>query len=220
MAKKSETEDTNATEQTQEAAAEEQADQKSKPSSEEIEKIIRQHVGFSMIAGALPIPILDIVVVTATQMDMLRQLADAYGVDFNEERGKSIASSIMGATLGTVAGRVGASIVKAVPLVGWLLGIGSQVIFSGASTYALGKVFQSHFDEQGTMFDFNVDKMKDRFKSFMERGKKVAEDINENRSEDDILATIEKLKALKDKGAISEEEFEKSKKDLLAKLTR
>lgn len=191
-----------------------------KPTDEAVEKIIRRHVGFSMVAGAIPAPIVDIVIVTAIQMDMIRQLAGAYGVDYNEERGKSISASIMGATAGTLVGRVGASAVKAIPVVGWLLGIGSQVIFSGASTYALGKVFQSHFKKDGTMFDFNSDKMKDRFRSFFERGKKVAENMRDKPNEDDIVATIEKLKELKDKGAISEDEFESSKKDLLDKLTQ
>lgn len=225
MAKKDETvtpdEQETTTSQTEDEHAEAESEARTeKPTDEAVEKIIRRHVGFSMVAGAIPAPIVDIVIVTAIQMDMIRQLAGVYGVDYNEERGKSISASIMGATAGTLVGRVGASVVKAIPVVGWLLGIGSQVIFSGASTYALGKVFQSHFKKDGTMFDFNTDKMKDRFASFFERGKKVAENMRDKPSEDDIVATIEKLKELKDKGAISEDEFESSKKDLLDKLTQ
>lgn len=77
----------------------------------------------------------------------------------------------MGATPGSIIGRTGASALKAIPGIGTILGIGSQVVFAGASTYALGKVFQSHFDENGNLFNLNVDKMKDRFKGFMDNGK-------------------------------------------------
>jgi uncharacterized protein (DUF697 family) len=189
------------------------------PEAEAVEKIIRKHVGYSMVAGALPVPLIDIVAVTAIQMDMLKQLATVYRVDFSEERGKSIVSSIMGATFGTVAGRFGASLVKAVPGIGMLLGIGSQVVFAGASTYALGKVFQSHFEENGTFFNLNMDSMKEKFRGFMDKGSRVARDMRRKRSEEDVFATIEKLKDLKDKGAVTEDEFEKTKKDLLEKLT-
>ena len=198
--------------------AEEQ--EKAKPSGEQIEQMIRQHVGFSMVAGALPLPLIDVIAITAIQIDMLKQLAKEYNVDFSEERGKSIVASIMGATLGTFLGRVGASAVKAVPGIGWLLGIGSQVILAGASTYAIGKAFQSHFEENGTFFNVDLDKMKAQFRSLFEKGKDVAEKMKNDQSEDEIMATIEKLKKLKDSGAITEKEFESSKKELLDKLTR
>ena len=190
-----------------------------RPACEAIEKLICQHVGFSMVAGAIPIPIVDIVAVTAIQMDMLRQMSNRYGLDFNEERGKSIAGALMGATLGAALGRIGASAFKAVPGIGTLLGIGSQVIFAGASTYAIGKVFHSHFDADGTMFNFDTEKFKNAYRDFMARGKEVAAEIQDDQSHEDILATIERLKELTDKGTITEEEFEASKKDLLAKLT-
>ena len=60
--------------------------------------------------------------------------------------------------------------------------------------------------------------MKEKFEEFLNIGKKVAKDQQKNKNKNDILATIEKLKELKDKGTISEEEFEKSKTELLGKL--
>ena len=60
--------------------------------------------------------------------------------------------------------------------------------------------------------------MKKKFEEFLNIGKKVAKDQQKNENKNDILATIEKLKELKDKGTISEEEFEKSKTELLGKL--
>ena len=182
--------------------------------------IIKQHVTFSMIAGAIPFPIVDIVAVTAIQMDMLKQLAATYGVDFNVERCKSLATSIMGATLGSFIGRLGASALKAIPGIGTLLGIGSQVVFAGASTFALGKVFQAHFESNGDLLTINLDEMKNQFEEFLKKGKKFAENLKGKQKEEDVFATIEKLKDLKDKGVITEKEFESTKKELLEKISK
>lgn len=184
------------------------------------DSIINSHLGFAMVAGAIPVPIVDIVAVTAIQMDMLQQLANLYKVDFNNERGKSLVSALIGTAIGTTIGRLGASAVKSIPGIGTLLGIGSQVILSGATTYAIGKVFQSHFQNNGTLFDFSVDAMKAKFEEFLNIGKKIAKEKEKEQNEDDIISTINKLKELKDNGAITEEEYESTKKELLAKLKK
>ena len=184
------------------------------------DSIITQHVTFSMIAGAIPFPLVDIAAVTAIQMDMLKQLAATYGIDFNVERGKSLATSIMGATLGSFIGRLGASALKAIPGIGTLLGIGSQVVFAGASTFALGKVFQAHFESNGNLLTIDLDEMKKQFEAFLKKGKKFAENLKGKQKEEDVFATIEKLKELKDKGVITEKEFESTKKELLGKISK
>ena len=50
------------------------------------DEIIRQHAVFGMAAGAIPIPVVDVAAVTAIQIDMIRQLANFFEVDFNEEQ--------------------------------------------------------------------------------------------------------------------------------------
>jgi len=190
----------------------------------EIEKkadsIISTHLGFAMAAGAIPVPYVDIIAVTAVQVDMLQQLANLYEIDFNNERGKSLISALIGSSIGSTLGRIGASAVKSIPGIGTILGIGSQVILSGAATFAVGKIFQSHFQSNGNLFNFNLEVMKEKFDEFLNIGKKVAEDKQKESSEDDIFATIEKLKGLMDKGIISKDEFEKSKKELLQKISK
>ena len=171
-----------------------------------------------MVAGAIPFPIVDIVAVTAIQMDMLQQLATYYDIDFNSERGKSLISSLLASTIGINLGRMGASVLKVVPGIGTILGIGSQVILAGASTYAIGKIFQNHFQNDGNLFDFDVNSMIVKFEEYLESGKKVAEEKQKKTDKNDILETIDKLKELKDKGVITEAEFIKTKKELLDKL--
>jgi uncharacterized protein (DUF697 family) len=151
-------------------------------------------------------------------MDMLQQISKIYDVDFNSERGKSLVSSLLASTIGINLGRMGASVLKVVPGIGTILGIGSQVILAGASTYAIGKIFQNHFQNNGDLFNFDVDSMISKFEDFMEKGKKVAEDTQKSTNKTDILETIDKLKELRDKGVITEAEFNKTKKELLDKL--
>ena len=91
---------------------------------EQANRIINEHATFSLIGGAIPIPIVDLVAVTAIQLDMLQKLAELYEVNFNSERGKFLVSALIGSTLGTSIGRVGASAVKGIPGIGTILGIG------------------------------------------------------------------------------------------------
>jgi uncharacterized protein (DUF697 family) len=182
------------------------------------EETINNHVGLSMVAGAIPFPVLDIIAVTAIQMDMLQQLATTYDVDFNNDRGKSLISALIASSVGSKLGSLGASALKVVPGIGTILGIGSQVILAGASTFAIGKIFQSHFQNDGNLFDFDVEGMISRFEDYLESGKIVAEEKQKSQSKNDILETIDKLKELKDKGVITEAEFNKTKKELLDKL--
>lgn len=178
------------------------------------EDVINIHWKFAMVAGAMPIPIVDVALVTGVQLDMLSKIADIYGIDFNQERGKSIALALVG----TSFGRLGASAIKAIPGVGTILGISSQVIIAGATTYAVGKVFQEHFQSNGNLENFDVKKMESEFTRFFNIGKEKSKKAKEYESADDILKTIERLKTLKENGSITDSEYQKAKEELLKKL--
>lgn len=186
--------------------------------SEQAEQVIRQHVGYSLVAGALPIPLIDIAAVTVIQVDMLHKLADLYDVAFDQARGRSVIASLIGATGGHMIGRLGASLVKGIPGIGSLLGIGSQIVLAGASTYAVGKVFQDHFSRGGTLATFDARSWQAPFERFFSSGQTVAQKMKENQDHEDIVETLKKLKELRDSGAISEQEYQETKAGLLQKL--
>ncbi len=182
------------------------------------DEIIGQHVTFGMIAGAIPVPIVDIASVTAIQLDMIHQLSKLYDIDYDDERGKSLVGALIASGIGVSIGRAGASMVKALPGVGTILGIGSQVIFSGASTYAIGNVFKQHFESGGNLFDLDTVKSADAFKSFFDLGKEYAKKKEKIQSKEEIFETLETMKDLHEKGVITQEEFEKTKAELLKKI--
>lgn len=175
---------------------------------------IQTHVIYSMTAGAIPVPLIDFVAISAIQIDLIRQLARLHGADFDANLGKTLVSSLVGTSLA----KIGASAIKAIPGIGTAMGIGAQVILSGASTYALGRVFDSHFGAGGTLSSFNIDAMKKVYEELLAKGKDVAQKLRGDSRRDDIPATIEKLAELRKSGAISEADYELTKKKLLDRL--
>ena len=179
------------------------------------EKIIRTHVIWSMGAGLMPVPLFDIAAVTAIQMDMLKQLADLYHVDFSHAAGKTFVSALTGSTFA----RIGASLVKAVPGIGTVIGGISMSLMSGTSTYAVGQVVKNHFDSKGSLLGIDIGKAKKAYAEAFERGKKVVSDLEDKKGESqDVYESLEKLGRLKEQGVITEEEFEVQKRKLLDRL--
>ena len=203
--------------------------------------IIRNHVVWSMGAGFIPILIADIFAVSALQLDMIRQLCKVYDVDYQEQQGKAIVTSLTSTTLARMGAK---SLVKLIPGIGSWVGGVTVSVFAGASTYALGEVFKKHFETGGTILDFDPERLKNYYKEKFEKGKQVAKDLNnqeategsvsvkeeivdiveeeipvaEAKSDtegDDIIARLKELGELKSSGVITEEEFEKMKKKLI-----
>ncbi len=137
------------------------------------DSIIRNHVIWSMGAGFIPIAIADIFAVSAVQLDMIRQLSKVYEIDFKETEGKALITALTGSTLA----RMGASAIKLIPGIGSALGGVSMSLMGGASTYALGEVFKTHFATGGTFLDFDPGRMKKFYQEKFEKGKEVAKDL-------------------------------------------
>lgn len=145
-----------------------------KDRSKRADRTIRNHVLWSMGAGFIPFPVADFLAVAAVQLDMIRSLSNVYDIDFKETEGKALITSLTGSGLS----RMGANaLIKMIPGVGTALGGVSMSMLSGASTYALGQVFKTHFDTGGTFLDFDTNRFKKFYDEQFEKGKKVAEDL-------------------------------------------
>jgi uncharacterized protein (DUF697 family) len=191
--------------------------------------IINDNVLWSMGVGLIvPIPLLDIAAITALQIKMLNQLSELYQV---EEAALDVKHFIGALTGGTFA-RLGASLLKLLPGIGTAIGGFSMSIMSGASTYAVGQVALEIFESGSSLSNTDMGTAKEAYKEALEEGKQVASELKEaseagqgspEKSEDsqytkDILQTLDKLGELKDKGFITEEEFNTQKQKLLDRL--
>lgn len=143
------------------------------------DKVIKDSVVWSMGAGLIPVPVADMVAVTAIQIDMLKQIASLYQVDFAENRLKSWLAALSGSAIP----KIGAGLIKFIPGLGSVVGGVSMAALSGASTYAIGQVFAQHFESGGTLLDFDVEK----FRGFYQRQFEVGRAFVENMSKEKIF---------------------------------
>lgn len=205
-----------------------------KSNSNKADDIIRNHILWSMGAGLIWVPIVDFLAVSAIQLDMVRQLCKLHDKDFGENQGKAIISSLTSSGLSKIASRA----VKFIPGIGTILGGITMSVVSGASTYALGQVFHKHFESGGTLLDFDPKAFQKKYDEWFEKGKEYAENLKKNgnqptsenatRSPESDQAenmgsnrtTLDQLKEigeLKEKGIITEDEFQNLKTRILGK---
>lgn len=181
-------------------------------------EIVRNHVGFSLGAALVPMPGADLLAVSAVQLNMLRQLAKLYEVGFIDSLGRNMISAVVGSS----AARLGASLVKAIPGVGTIIGELSMPALSGASTYALGKVVASHFQNGGDLANLDVTNARRGYETEIQNGKKVAEELSKTTpaksATDETVDKLKKLAELKESGIITEQEFSELKGRLLAEM--
>jgi uncharacterized protein (DUF697 family) len=188
--------------------------------------IIKNHIVWAMGAGLIPVPIVDFFAVSGIQLDMIRQLCKLYDQDFKESEGKAIITSLTGSGLARMGAR---AMVKFIPGIGSVIGGVTMAVLSGASTYALGEVFQKHFETGGTFLDFDPKRLKKMYNEKFEKGKQVAEEIKKEqdrkreaaeqaadmKSSGKMVDKLRELAELRKEGLISEEEFAAMKRKLI-----
>lgn len=127
--------------------------------------------------GIVPVPVLDLAAVLAVQVKLVYELSHLYGVKFFDTKAKHfITVLIAGMGSGRIVAPVIASLFKVVPIVGQVSGFIALSVTGGAITYALGKVFTSHFESGGTLLDFDPVKSKAYFAELVKEGQKAAAD--------------------------------------------
>lgn len=194
------------------------SDTKVKNRTEEANSIIRNHMIWSMGAGLIPVPLVDFFAVGAIQLDMVRQLAALYEVEFKLTAGKAF----IGTLTGTSLARIGARAVKLIPGIGSVLGGVTMSVMSGASSYAIGEVFKKHFETGGTFLDFDPGRLKKMYDEKFEKGRDIAKDLKKeqekakaNADNSNLVDKLKELAAMKENGIITEEEFAAMKKKLI-----
>lgn len=142
-------------------------------------KTVKKYVYWSMGAGLIPVPFLDLAAVSGVQLKMIADLTKVYEVRFHRDAAKATIGALSGFVLphALACGFVG-SMFKAVPVIGFVAGGTSMSLFCGAYAWALGNVFIQHFESGGTFLDFDPEAVKEYFKAKFEEGKKVATTTN------------------------------------------
>lgn len=113
------------------------------------EKIVMLYSQYAAAAGLIPLPGIDLAAIGALQLRMIAELAAHYGVPFNGQVGRSLLATMVG---GFGAARLSFALG---PLIGIIVKPGAAF----GATWAIGKLFVSHFDAGGTLADFNAKKV-------------------------------------------------------------
>jgi len=148
---------------------------------ENVENIIKKFTYYTTAAGLMPIPIVDLVLISGLQVKMIFKLSREYNIPFKENTAKSIIGALLGYIVPqSITRNVLSSALKTVPGLGTLLGVVSMPVFTGGATWTLGQVFVSHFEKGGTLDDFDAEEYKKEVKNKFEEGKKVVEKIKKD----------------------------------------
>lgn len=116
--------------------------------------IVARHRLLALAGGVVPVPLVDMAVISGLQLRMVAQLAKHYGVPFDKVRARSLIATLAGGAIpqGVAAGVAGTT-AKALPGVGTVVGIGSAMATAALATDVIGKAFIRHFEAGGTLAD-------------------------------------------------------------------
>lgn len=162
----------------------------------EAQNIVKGNIITSMASGLIPIPLFDIISLTNVQFHMIQTLAEHYEVPV-DNISRSLITSLISGTLPVIAVLGAGSMLKSIPGIGTLAGSGSVSVISGAISYAVGQVFIRHFEQGGTLKDFNPTAAKDYFGEQFKAGKLIASDLLKElkQKKEDALPDAEPEKA-------------------------
>jgi uncharacterized protein (DUF697 family) len=142
------------------------------PSPLDADNIIKNHVILAMSAGLIPSPIVDMLAVTLIEVNMIAKLAKAYSFPTPH---RLVTYKVLVALAGGVVpvwlGFKFHGLVKNLPLIGHAIYLGTLSISGGASVYAVGKLFQKHFESGGTFLTGQNAILKHYFQEKHQEGK-------------------------------------------------
>lgn len=133
--------------------------------------LIKNHAITASGVGIVPIPGLDLIALSAVQLNLLRKLSELHGFTLTDELGKKLLTAVLGGYLPLTVASPVASVLKCVPGIGTAAGVVAQSTLAGATTYAVGKLFLEHFETGGTVLDVNPKEMAKKLKQAVAEGK-------------------------------------------------
>ncbi len=163
------------------------------------EAIVKRNIYWSMGAGIFPVPLLDLITISAVQVKMIRELSKLYGVTFSESLVANSIGSLVGGVGSVELGKgVMASLTKLIPGYGSAMGVVAVPVSAGAITYAIGNVFIMHLESGGTLLDFDPKKVKSFYADLLEKGKEIVGDLK-GKSQEEAETEAPKAKTAKAK---------------------
>lgn len=122
----------------------------------EADDIIKLHARLATAAALVPVTGLDIALVTAIQVRMVKGITEAYDVPFEEDIVKVGLSSIIGATIARLVAYGAREAFNAFSQFGTLADNLTNAAISGFFTAATGEIYSMHFENGGTLASLDI----------------------------------------------------------------
>lgn len=133
-------------------------------------RVVKTWSQWSVAAGIVPVPLIDIALISGIQIKMIHDLCQIYNIPFEKKSALAVVSGLIGGSLSSGVARVaGEMALKTIPYVEQVL----QPTLAYATTYSMGYVFVKHFENTGTLLNFDGSKMNLYFQEQFEKSKKI-----------------------------------------------
>jgi len=153
----------------------------------EVNNITNNYIIISMGAALIPVPLLDLIAISSIQLKMLHKISMLYQIKFSKNLTKPLIGALLGGLIPVSVSTRMASMAKGVFGLGTATGMISMSILSGATTYAISRVFIQHFESGGTFLDFEPEKVREYFMNEFKQGQTIAAQLKEKTIVDDAI---------------------------------
>ena len=138
------------------------------------DRTVKNWAQWAMVAGFIPVPLLDLAALSGFQIKMVYDLCKVYDVPFKQRRVRAILSGLAGGGVATVSSAALSNVLmKQVPIVGTTLAAITQPAMSYATTHAIGAVFIRHFESNGNLMTMSVDALKSSYQEQLAKAKSM-----------------------------------------------
>lgn len=136
------------------------------------DQTVKHWCQWASVAGFVPVPVIDILSISATQAKMVHSLCQIYDKQFHREALSSVISGLVGGSLtGLVSASLAVTLIKNIPVVGTTVSLLTQPAVAYGITFALGAVFIQHFEADREMSELSVKEVEDYFLEQYKKGK-------------------------------------------------
>lgn len=142
------------------------------------DQLINRYILMSVGCGFIPNPLVDAVSVAGLELIMIGELAEIYASPFPTKLAMikafiSVVGSIGPIYVVTHSRNAMLSTIKIIPVIGYLTISTTYAAVNGIAVFAVGKVFQYHFESGGKLLNFENKLLRKIFIDEYERGKKI-----------------------------------------------
>ncbi|PPK88015.1 uncharacterized protein (DUF697 family) [Neolewinella xylanilytica] len=139
--------------------------------SDKADSIIRKYALFGTATGLIPSFGLDVAALTVIQVKMIRELAELYDYDIDDQMIRTTITTGVCALGGRLLTGIASSITRAFSPLKFLVGGATQAALSGFTTAEIGKIYQARLSSGDNPSDITVSEIVNHIVQQVQEGK-------------------------------------------------